>query len=130
MSSKNKQAITKPEVLKQNSKQVAIQVQSAFVPCPPPDLIERYKEADPRFVDLFIKLAEDSNKEILKRESLKLTRPFDENRRGQIFAFVISVFSLLVCGYGMYLNSGIVAFSPILINAGLFIDKFLSKKDK
>jgi uncharacterized membrane protein len=111
-----------PPSLPQN--QVAIRGELYRGPLPDPEMLERYKNADPSFPERIVKMAENHNdadvgtKKSISRSNIILPLT------GQIFTFLLGIGSLFTCIYlaekgytGGAIAAVAVGFAPIIINA-------------
>ena len=93
-------------------------------PLPNPEILERYKNADPSFPERIVKMAEKHN-----ADDVGIKRSFVFSNiiipiAGQVFTFLLGIGCLLTCIYlaNKGLAGGAIAvivagFSPIIINA-------------
>ena len=93
-------------------------------PLPDPEMLERYKNADPSFPERIVKMAEKHN-----AADVEIKRSFSFSNTvipiaGQVFTFLLGVGSLFTCiylaekGYASGAIAAIAAgFAPIIINA-------------
>ena len=93
-------------------------------PLPDPEMLEKYRHADPSFPERIVKMAEDHN-----AADVEIKRSFSFSSTvipivGQIFTFLLGAGSLFTCiylaekGYAGGAIAAIAAgFAPIIINA-------------
>jgi uncharacterized membrane protein len=93
-------------------------------PLPDPEMLEKYKNADPSFPERIVKMAEDHN-----AADVGIKKSFSFSNTvipiaGQVFTFLLGAGSLFTCIYLAekgYTGSAIAAvaagFAPIIINA-------------
>ena len=91
---------------------------------PKPEILERYKSADPSFPERIMKMAEKHNEADVKIKNGFVFSNTIIPMIGQFFTFFLGIFSLLACiflAYKGYTSGAIAAvtagFTPIIINA-------------
>jgi uncharacterized membrane protein len=91
---------------------------------PDPEMLMRYKNADPSFPDRIVKMAENHNAADVHMKNGYVFSATAIPILGQVFTFLLGVGSLCVCVYlagkgytGEAIAAVIAGFSPIIINA-------------
>jgi uncharacterized membrane protein len=93
-------------------------------PLPSPDILERYRAADPTFPERIMKMAEDHNKaDTITKNRISLSNLIVPII-GQVFTLLISLGSLFACVYlamaghtGAAIATIVGGLSPIIIGA-------------
>lgn len=82
---------------------------------PPPDMLAQFDNIEPGLANRIVLMTEDNLAHIRECESHNLKESLKANKRGQSFAFCLSLTALALSGYGLYLDQ--LAFSSV---SGLF----------
>lgn len=81
-------------------------------PIPPPNMLAQFDEIEPGLANRIVLMTEENLAHIRELENFDLRESHKLNKRGQIFAFCLSIGSFMLSGYGLYLDK--------LIFSGLF----------
>lgn len=84
---------------------------------PPPDMLAQFNDIEPGLASRIVLMTEENNTHIRECESFDLKESHQANKRGQFFAFCLSIGALVLSGYGLYLDK--LIFSSIFGLAGL-----------
>ncbi len=118
----------------QVSQRFSVSIESHSGPLPSPEQLKFYNDIIPNGADRIMQMAENQSKHRIGLEQLVVSSQIKESQRGQLFALIISVFSLctsLILGLnGHDTVAGVIGGSTIVSLATIFIyGKKTQKKD-
>lgn len=122
------------EIQKQSTpKNFVAQVKtSAFFtgPLPPPQILAQYEQITPGFADRIMRLTEDQQAHRIKMESCVIPETINVNKRGQIFAFIITILAIIAMGYFAYQGMQLAVIAMALVLCGGVMTTFNSGKNE
>jgi len=100
-------------------------MQSHSGPIPDPETLARYNQIIPNGADRIMKMAEDQSQHRISLEAQVIPAQLKQSGRGQIFALVIGLASLVALVICAFLEQPIAALGSGILAAGGLISAFL-----
>lgn len=129
-----KQESSQKDIQPQNApKAIVAQVKASAIftgPLPPPQILAQYEQITPGFANRVMTFAEEQQRHRIELESQVIPETINVNKRGQIFAFIITILAIIAMGYFAYQGMQLAVIVMALVLCGGVMTTFNSGKNE